>query len=256
MPNRLKGKTALITGATSGIGEATAVQMAEQGVNLILTGRRKERLQKLSKKLREKHDIEVKTAAFDITDRQACRDFVENIRPESVDILVNNAGGAHGMDPVYSADFADWDAMIDANVKGLLTMIRLISPAMKARNSGHIINIGSIAGHEAYAGGVAYCASKYAVTAITQSTKKDLHGTKVRVSMVSPGLVETEFSLVRFKGDQEKADKVYEGMTPLTAEDIAEIVLFIANRPDHVNILDTLIFPVAQSSATMAARNV
>ena len=145
--------------------------------------------------------------------------------------------------------------MIDTNVKGLLTITRLISPKMKARNSGHIINIGSTAGHEAYPGGVVYCATKHAVKAITESTKKDLHGTKVRVSMVSPGLVETEFSVIRFHGDKDKADSVYKGMDPLTADDIAEIVLFTANRPEHVNIMDTIVMPVNQSSAQMVHRD-
>ncbi len=254
MKNRLEGKTALVTGATSGIGESVARQLAEHGVNLIITGRRKERLEKLAGTLKDEHGVEVTIGAFDITDRSACRYFIDQIKATPVDILVNNAGGAHGVDPVYSGSFEDWDAMIDTNVKGLLTMTRLLSPGMKERNSGHIINIGSIAGHEAYPGGVVYCAAKHAVTAITKSTKMDLQGTNVRVSQVSPGLVETEFSMVRFKGDEDKADKVYEGMKPLTADDIAEIVVFIANRPDHVNLLDTVVFPVAQSAATMVSR--
>lgn len=254
MKNRLEGKTALVTGATSGIGESVAQQFAELGVNLIITGRREERLEKLAVDLKDKHGVEVTIGAFDITDRSACEYFVDQIKSTPVDILVNNAGGAHGVDPVYSGSFDDWDTMIDTNVKGLLTMTRLLSPGMKERNSGHIINIGSIAGHESYPGGVVYCAAKHAVTAITKSTKMDLHGTNVRVSQVSPGLVETEFSMVRFKGDEEKADKVYEGMTPLTADDIAEIVVFIANRPEHVNLLDTIVFPTAQSAATMVSR--
>lgn len=254
MKNRLKGKSALVTGATSGIGEAVARQFAELGVNLIITGRRKERLDKLSTTLSDKYDVKVIIGVFDITDRSACEEFVNRLGSDPIDILVNNAGGAHGVDPVYSGNFEDWDTMIDTNVKGLLTMTRLISPGMKKRNAGHIINIGSIAGHEAYPGGVVYCAAKHAVTAITKSTKMDLSGTNVRVSQVSPGLVETEFSVVRFKGDQEKADKVYEGVDPLTADDIAEIVVFVANRPDHVNLLDTIVFPVAQSAATMVAR--
>lgn len=255
MKNRLEGKTALVTGATSGIGEAVARQFAEMGVHLIITGRRKERLQKLAATLREEHNVTITVAAFDITDRTACEKFIDSLGTDPIDILVNNAGGAHGVDPVYSGDFGDWDTMIDTNVKGLLTMTRLLSPGMKERNSGHIINIGSIAGHEAYPGGVVYCAAKHAVTAITKSTKMDLTGTNVRVSQISPGLVETEFSMVRFKGDRDKANKVYEGMEPLTADDIAEIVVFAANRPDHVNLLDTIVFPTAQSAATMVARN-
>ena len=193
------------------------------------------------------------TGSFDIRDRDAASDFIESL-PRPVDILVNNAGLAKGVDAVYDASFDDWDDMIDTNIKGLLNMIRLVTPSMKERNSGHLINLGSLAGHEAYAGGSVYCATKHAVKAITEASKKDLHGTKVRVSMVSPGLVETEFSNVRFKGDDERADEVYKGMTPLAAADIAEIVLFVASRPAHVNIMDTLVVPVDQSSSSMVAR--
>ncbi|HCD52156.1 MAG TPA: NAD(P)-dependent oxidoreductase [Balneolaceae bacterium] len=254
MKNRLKGKTVLITGATSGIGLSCAEQFAKAGCDLILTGRREDRLSEISDQLSDKFEVLIGTAAFDIRDRNACKQFVETL-DDDIDILINNAGLARGTDPVFDADFDDWDAMIDTNVKGLLTITRLISPKMKARNSGHIINIGSTAGHEAYPGGVVYCATKHAVKAITESTKKDLHGTKVRVSMVSPGLVETEFSVIRFHGDKDKADSVYKGMDPLTADDIAEIVLFTANRPEHVNIMDTIVMPVNQSSAQMVHRD-
>jgi NADP-dependent 3-hydroxy acid dehydrogenase YdfG len=168
--------------------------------------------------------------------------------------LINNAGLAKGMDSVQSGSFEDWNTMIDTNVKGLLAMTRLFLPTMIKNNQGHVINIGSTAGHESYSGGVVYCATKHAVKAITESTKKDVHGTNVRVSMVSPGLVETEFSNVRFSGDERRAQSVYEGMKPLTANDIAEIVIFIANRPHHVNILDSIVVPVAQSSAQMVYR--
>ncbi|WP_020402203.1 SDR family NAD(P)-dependent oxidoreductase [Gracilimonas tropica] len=252
--NRLKGKTAIITGATAGIGMKTAELLAAEGVNVILTGRRKARLEEIAETIRNKYGVEVETAAFDIQDSKACESFVESLKG-SVDILVNNAGLAKGTDPVFDASFDDWDTMIDTNVKGLLYLSRLISPLMKKRNAGHIINVGSTAGHESYAGGVVYSATKHAVKAITESTKKDLHGTNVRVSMVSPGLVETEFSEVRFYGDKEKAAKVYKGMKPLVAQDIAEIIVFIANRPDHVNIMDTIIYPVSQSSATMVHRD-
>lgn len=252
--NRLVGKTAIITGATAGIGFKTAELLAEQGVNVIITGRRKERLEEIKDDLERRFGINVQTAPFDIQDADACRSFVEALTVDA-DILINNAGLAKGTDPVYAADFEDWDTMIDTNVKGLLYLSRLISAKMKDRNSGHIINVGSTAGHESYAGGVVYTATKHAVKAITESTKKDLHGTDVRVSMVSPGLVETEFSEVRFDGDKEKAGNVYKGMKPLTAQDIAEIIVFVANRPSHVNIMDTIIYPVAQSSATMVHRN-
>ncbi|MEX0609782.1 MAG: SDR family NAD(P)-dependent oxidoreductase [Balneolaceae bacterium] len=252
--NRIEGKTVCITGATSGIGKKSAELFAEQGANLIITGRREERLSQLSSDLKLRFGIKVTTAAFDVSDLDACKTFVASI-PDPVDVLINNAGLAKGTEAVYEADIDDWEAMIDTNVKGLLYLTRLISPQMKNRNSGHIINIGSIAGHEAYSGGVGYCASKYAVKAITEATKKDLTGTKVRVSMVSPGLVETEFSEVRFKGDKNKADNVYKGLEPLVAQDIAEIILFIANRPPHVNIMDTLVYPVYQSSATQVHRD-
>lgn len=252
--NRLKGKTAVITGATAGIGYKTAELFAEQDVNVILTGRRKERLQEIKSDFENRFETKVQIAAFDVQDAEACRSFVESLS-DFVDILVNNAGLAKGTDPVFEADFDDWNTMIDTNVKGLLYLSRLISPQMKQRNAGHIINVGSIAGHESYAGGVVYTATKHAVKAITEATKKDLHGTEVRVSMISPGLVETEFSEVRFDGNTEKAAKVYKGMKPLVAQDIAEIIVFVANRPAHVNIMDTIIYPVAQSSATMVHRD-
>jgi NADP-dependent 3-hydroxy acid dehydrogenase YdfG len=253
--SRLKDKTALITGATSGIGKAIAIHFADLGCHLILTGRREERLNELSRELAKKYDITVDTACFDIRDLNKCQEFAARFQGSEIDILVNNAGLAKGVDSVQSGSFEDWNTMIDTNVKGLLAMTRLFLPDMIARNSGHVINIGSTAGHEAYPGGVTYCATKHAVRAITESTKKDVHGTNIRVSMVSPGLVETEFSNVRFSGDDERADSVYNGMEPLTAIDIAEIVVFIATRPNHVNILDSIVMPVAQSSAQMVHRN-
>jgi NADP-dependent 3-hydroxy acid dehydrogenase YdfG len=254
MQNRLEGKWALITGATSGIGKAVAEIFAKSGCNLILTGRREKRLESLKRQLESNASVRVETASFDVTDREACREFVSALDHE-VDILVNNAGLARGVDAVYDADLDDWDTMIDTNIKGLITMTRLISPMMKKRNSGHIINISSSSGHETYPGGSVYCSTKHAVRAFTEAAKKDLHGTNVRVGMVSPGLVETEFSNVRFKGDDEKADAVYEGIEPLVGEDIAEIVHFMANRPPHVNIMDTIVYPVAQSSSMMVSRD-
>lgn len=251
--HRLQDKWVVITGATSGIGKACAELFAEAGAHLVLTGRRLDRLETLGDDLEKTYSIQTKISSFDVRDRDACAQFVNNLS-HPVDILINNAGLAVGKDPVYKADFEDWDRMIDTNVKGLLTMTRLIAPGMKERNNGHIINIGSVAGHEAYAGGVVYCATKHAVDAITKSTKKDLHGTAIRVGSVSPGLVETEFSNVRFKGDDDSADEVYEGLKPLTGKDIAEIVLFMASRPDHVNIMDSIVYPVQQSAATMVDR--
>lgn len=252
--NRLKNKWVLITGATSGIGKAAAVLFAETGANLIITGRRNDRLQDLKNSLTGRFEVDVITLCFDVRERDECKKAIDKIT-HPVHILLNNAGLAVGTDPVYSGKFDDWDRMIDTNIKGLLTMTRFISAQMKERNEGHIINIGSIAGHEAYSGGVTYAATKHAVNAITKATKMDLHGTNVRVSAVSPGLVDTEFSEVRYYGDREKADQVYEDMKPLAAEDIAEVILFVANRPPHVNIMDTIVFPVQQSAATMVHRS-
>lgn len=251
--NRLQDKWILITGATSGIGKASAEVFAESGANLIITGRREERLQKLQKELQDMHSIEVEVFSFDVRDRKACKKCVNAIE-QPIDILLNNAGLASGKDSIDDADFDDWDAMIDTNIKGLLSMTRYVSERMKERNEGHIINIGSIAGYEAYPGGSVYCGTKHAVKAITQAAKMDLTGTNIRVSAVSPGLVDTEFSEVRFHGDTEQAKKVYKDMTPLTGRDIAEIIHFVANRPPHVNILDTIVFPVHQSSARIVAR--
>lgn len=254
MKNRLTGRWAFITGATAGIGKATARQFAESKCNLVINGRRKERLENLKQQLETEHAITVKVACFDVRDREAISEWLSAF-DQPVDILVNNAGLARGVDAVYDARFDDWDDMVDTNIKGVLNMTRLVAPQMRERNSGHIINIGSIAGHESYDGGSVYCATKHAVKAFTESTKKDLHGTKVRVGMVSPGLVETEFSNVRFKGDEDRADEVYDDMQPLTGQDIAEIVHFIANRPPHVNIMDSIVFPVDQSSSSMVYRD-
>ncbi len=251
--NRLKDKWILITGATSGIGKASAEIFAESGANLIITGRREERLKTLQKNLQTEHSVDVEIFSFDVRDREACKACVDSIE-EPIDILLNNAGLASGKDSIDDADFEDWDAMIDTNIKGLLSMTRFVSERMKERDEGHIINIGSIAGYEAYPGGSVYCGTKHAVKAITQAAKMDLTGTNIRVSAVSPGLVETEFSEVRFHGDKEQADEVYKDMTPLTDRDIAEIIHFVANRPSHVNILDTIVFPVHQSSARIVAR--
>lgn len=254
MKNRIEGKFAIITGASAGIGRAIARSFAKSGCRLAVTGRRNNRLEALKDELESEFDCNVSTHSFDIRNKEACEVFVDALR-EPVDILVNNAGLSQGLDPVYEAKIEDWETMIDTNVKGLLYMTRLVSPGMKERSRGHIINIGSTAGHESYPGGSVYCGTKHAVKAITEATKKDLHGTNVRVSMVSPGLVETEFSKVRFKGDEEKAGKVYRGMQSLKAGDIAEIVHFVANSPPHVNIMDTIVIPVDQSSSTMVHRD-
>jgi 3-hydroxy acid dehydrogenase / malonic semialdehyde reductase len=253
--NRLYGKTALVTGATAGIGAETARQLASMGVNLWLTGRRKDRLESLKKELSNTYaGIEIETFVFDVTSRHACQVFFDSLNGLTPDILINNAGLAAGADKVQDAYLDDWESMIDTNVRGLITLTRLFLPAMIARNSGHILNMSSIAGQEAYSGGAVYCATKHAVNAFTRSLKMDVGHTDIRVSLISPGAVETEFSTVRFKGDQARADKVYEGMKKLVAEDIAEVIVFVLNRPDHVNIMDTLILSVSQSSATQIFR--
>jgi len=252
--NRIDGKWVLVTGATSGIGKEAALLFAGKKCNLVITGRREKRLKQLQEKIQEKYNVNVQYGCFDVRDYEATKSFIDSLTVP-IDILINNAGLALGTDPIDEVQRDDWDQMIDTNIKGLLTVSRLISPGMKDRNQGHIINVGSIAGHEAYAGGVVYSATKHAVSAITKATKKDLHGSNIRVSMVSPGLVETEFSNVRFKGDDERADQVYKGIEALTARDIAEIIVFIANRPAHVNILDSVIFPTAQSSSEMVHRD-
>ncbi len=250
----LVGKTSLITGATSGIGLAIADQFAAMGCNLILTGRRRERLLTVKDDLESRHKVQVRIFDFDIRSRMSCQAFVDQLGDHHIDILVNNAGLARGTESVDQALVDDWEDMIDTNVKGLLYMSRLILPRMKDRNSGHVLNIGSIAGHEAYRGGAVYCATKHAVTAINASMKMDLTGTDIRVSMISPGLVNTEFSTVRFHGDSDRADNVYKGMQPLVAEDVADIALFIVTRPKHVDIIDVLVYPTAQSSAYLVHR--
>lgn len=253
--NRLSGKIALITGATAGIGQETARQLASMGVHLILTGRREDRLVALKNELVDSYpDSNVSTFTFDISERKDIVDFVDNLGDSVPDILINNAGLAAGADKVFDASLDDWDSMIDTNFRGLITLTRLLVPKMIERNSGHILNVSSVAGHESYPGGSVYCATKHAVHAFTKSLKMDLGHTDIRVSLVSPGAVETEFSLVRFKGDTERAGKVYEGMKKLVAADIAEIMVFILNRPEHVNILDTVVFSVSQSSATQIHR--
>ena len=254
MKNRLKGKTALITGATAGIGLQIARDLAEMGVNLILTGRRDERLKSVKEELIQKN-ISVVTLKFDIRFKDQIVKAFETINLESVDILINNAGLALGTDPVQKAQTEDWDIMIDTNIKGLLMVTRIVSPFMIKKKSGHILNLSSIAGQEAYPGGVGYNATKFAVNGITKATKMDLHGTGVRVSMISPGAVKTEFSITRFKGDEERAESVYKGITPLIADDISEIATFILNRPEHVNIMDVVVYPIAQSAATMVYRS-
>lgn len=245
-------KTALITGATSGIGEACARKFAEGGYRLIITGRRAERLDSLSKSL----NTQVLTLCFDVRDREATRAAVASI-PEDwkkIDVLINNAGLAQGLEPEYEGDFDDWDRMIDTNIKGLLNMTRFVVPDMVARNHGHIINIGSVAGDAAYAGGNVYCATKSAVKALTDGLRIDVAHTAVRVTNLKPGLVETEFSNVRFHGDNERANHVYHGVKPLTGDDIADVAFFAASAPDHVQIAEVLVLATHQANGTVIVR--
>ena len=249
-------KTVLITGATSGIGEATARLLAKDGsFRLILCGRRVDRLELLKAELSQ--CCSIVTRAFDVRDREAMHTAIDSLEGEfsRIDILINNAGNAHGMDPFQSGSEEDWEQMLDINVKGLLMITRKISPSMVAQGSGQIINVGSIAGKEPYPNGNVYCASKAAVDAVTQGMRMDLHMHNIRVSAIHPGLVETEFSQVRFKGDEAKAGKVYEGITPLSGHDIAETIAFIIRQPEHVVIADLIIFPTCQSSATRVHRH-
>lgn len=243
--------TVLITGATSGIGKATAILLANKGFQLVLCGRRQERLNDLKNELG--HKTKVITLNFDVRDRDQVQQAIHSMKPpfSKIDILINNAGNAHGLDFINEGSLDDWDAMIDINVKGLLYVSRAILPQMTARKSGQIINIGSTAGKEVYAKGNVYCASKHAVDAINQSMRIDLNEYGIRVGAINPGLVETEFSDVRFKGNAERAKKVYKGYNPLKPEDIAEIILFAITRPAHVNIADLVVMPTAQASSTI-----
>lgn len=250
----MRQRNVLITGATSGIGEATARLLAKNQYNLILCGRRKERLDKLRSELSS--ETKVTTLAFDVRERDAVTAALASLPGEwrSIDVLINNAGNAHGLGPVHTGSVEDWDAMIDINVKGLLYVSREVLPAMTERKSGHIINIGSIAGKEVYPNGNVYCASKFAVDALTKGMRIDLNPFGIKVTGIHPGLVETEFSLVRFKGDAEKAGSVYQGIIPLAGHDIAEVILYVLSAPEHVVIADLVIFPKAQASATVVNR--
>ena len=244
-------KTALVTGASSGIGKATAQILAKNNYKIILCGRREDRLIELKNELSA--FTEVCTLSFDVRDKKAVFESINSL-PEGfskIDVLINNAGNAHGLDSIQNGDLDDWDAMIDINVKGLLYVSKAIIPKMIEQKSGHIINIGSIAGKEVYANGNVYCASKHAVDALNQAMRIDLNPYGIRVGGIHPGAVETEFSEVRFKGDSEKAANVYKGFEPLRAEDIADIIHFVISRPYYVNIADLLVLPTAQASATV-----
>ncbi|MCD7973574.1 MAG: SDR family oxidoreductase [Candidatus Azobacteroides sp.] len=250
-------KITLITGATSGIGKAAAEKFAEKGHALILTGRRKEKLEEVSESIRAKYGVEIFPLCFDIRKLADVQHAIDNLPAEwkEIDILINNAGLAVGLNPIQSGVIDDWERMIDTNIKGLLYITRLVSPGMVERRKGHIVNIGSIAGREVYSNGNVYCATKHAVDALSKAMRIDLLPYNIRVSQVAPGQAETEFSLVRFKGDEEKAKAVYEGFIPLTAEDIADVILYVCEAPPHVNINDVLVMPTAQASISITHRD-
>ena len=249
-------KIVLITGATSGIGLACAEKFAANGDKLILTGRNEHRLAEIRKNLTEK-GCEVFTLAFDVRDREKAKKFMSGLPDDwrEIDVLVNNAGLALGLEAEYQGSFDDWETMIDTNIKGLLTMTRFVVPGMVERNRGHIINVGSLAGDAAYAGGNVYCATKAAVKALSDGLRIDVANTAVRVTNLKPGLVETNFSNTRFHGDTERAAKVYEGVKPLTADDVADVAVYAANAPAHVQIAEVLILATHQANSFVLARN-
>jgi 3-hydroxy acid dehydrogenase/malonic semialdehyde reductase len=246
----LKDKTVFITGASSGIGGACATLFAEAGAKLLLAARRIDRVKKLSKELRNQFNIETKEIKLDVRNYNEVTETISSLEDpwKQIDILVNNAGLARGFNKIHEGKVEDWEEMIDTNVKGLLFVTRQVLPKMVERNKGHIINIGSIAGHETYPSGNVYAATKFAVNAISKSIRMDVLDKGIKVTSIDPGLVETEFSLVRFSGDKKRAKSVYKGLTPLTANDIAETVLFCASRSDNVNINEIIITPLAQAS--------
>jgi 3-hydroxy acid dehydrogenase / malonic semialdehyde reductase len=252
----MNSKIALITGATAGIGEATALKFASEGYNVIITGRRSERLLQLAKEIEKKNNVKVLPLVFDVRYRKQVEEAINNltinltIEWKSIDVLVNTAGLASGLSTIDEGDIEDWEVMIDTNIKGLLYISRAIMPLMIQNKKGQIINIGSIAGKEAYLKGNVYCATKHAVDALTKSMRIDLLPHQIRVTGIHPGAVETEFSLVRYKGDKRKAEAVYWGFEPLVAADIAETIYFVASRPAHVNINDIIIMPTAQASTS------
>jgi 3-hydroxy acid dehydrogenase/malonic semialdehyde reductase len=252
----MERKVALITGATSGIGEACARKFANGGYNLVITGRNVDRLKAVEQQARQL-GADVLALEFDVRDRKAAAAAVESLKGKwaVIDVLINNAGLALGLDKEYEGDLEDWETMVDTNVKGLLTMTRLIVPGMVERNKGHVINIGSVAGDAAYAGGSVYCATKAAVKAITDGLRIDVAHTAVRVTNVKPGLVETNFSVVRFHGDKQRADNVYKGIKPLTGDDIADVAFYAASAPEHVQVAEVLVLATHQANGTVVDRN-
>ncbi|MHC5774986.1 SDR family oxidoreductase [Nostoc sp.] len=252
----LQNQIILITGASSGIGTACARIFAGAGAKLILAARRLERLQELADTLNKDFSTEIHLLQLDVRDRNAVEAAISTLPPawSDIDILINNAGLSRGLDKLHEGSFQDWEDMIDTNIKGLLYLSRYVVPGMVSRDRGHVVNLGSIAGHQTYPGGNVYCGTKAAVRAISEGLKQDLLGTRIRVTSVDPGMVETEFSEVRFHGDTERANKVYQGVTPLTAEDVADVIFFCVTRSPHVNINEVVLMPVDQASATLVNR--
>jgi 3-hydroxy acid dehydrogenase / malonic semialdehyde reductase len=252
----LQNQIILITGASSGIGTACARIFAGAGAKLILAARRLERLQQLADALIKEFGTEIHLLQLDVRDRNAVESAISTLPPawSEIDILINNAGLSRGLDKLHEGSFQDWEDMIDTNVKGLLYVSRYVVPGMVSRDRGHVVNLGSIAGHQTYPGGNVYCATKAAVRAISEGLKQDLLGTRVRVTSVDPGMVETEFSEVRFHGNTERAKTVYQGVTPLTADDVADVIFFCVTRSPHVNINEVVLMPVDQASATLVNR--
>ncbi|MBE9205412.1 SDR family oxidoreductase [Nostoc sp. LEGE 06077] len=253
----LQNQIVLITGASSGIGTACAKVFAGAGARLILAARRLERLQELADTLNQEFGTATHLLQLDVRDRPAVESTITNLPADwsNIDILINNAGLSRGLDKLYEGDFQDWEEMIDTNIKGLLYLSRYVVPGMVKRGRGHIVNLGSIAGHQTYPGGNVYCATKAAVKAISEGLKQDLLGTPIRVTSVDPGMVETEFSEVRFHGDGERAKRVYQGVNPLTPDDIADVIFFCTTRSPHVNINEVILMPVDQASATLVHRH-
>ena len=254
--NNIKDKLVFITGASSGIGKACAESFANEGAKLLLAARRIDRLKKFAEELRIKYQADVKEIKLDVRNYEEVKESLTKLDEEwkKIDILINNAGLSRGLDKIYEGKPENWDEMIDTNIKGLLYVTRIVLPGMVERNNGHIINIGSLAGHDVYPGGNVYGSTKFAVNGLTKSFRLDVFGKNIKVSTVDPGLVETEFSIVRYSGDEEKAKNTYKGMTPLVAEDIAEAVFFCASRSVHVNINEIIMTPVAQVSITNVHR--
>jgi 3-hydroxy acid dehydrogenase / malonic semialdehyde reductase len=252
----LENQIVLITGASSGIGAACAKIFASAGAKLILAARRLERLQEIVKTFPETSHPKIHLLKLDVRDRTAVESAISNLPPawSDIDILINNAGLSRRLDKLHEGDFQDWEEMIDTNIKGLLYLTRYVVPGMVSRGRGHIVNLGSIAGHQTYPGGNVYCATKAAVKAISEGLKQDLLGTPIRVTSVDPGMVETEFSEVRFHGDTDRAKKVYQGVQPLTPEDVADVIFFCTTRSPHVNINEVILMPVDQASATLVHR--